>query len=76
MDSSKLIKFINSVLKSKWSRKDVKNGKDILILPAWKDPAKEIISKYKRKGWVVSRKVSISSRGRQIFLNFKHPDWN
>lgn len=75
MDKKKLIKFINSVLKNSWSHKDAKKGKDILLMPSWKPYAKELVPMYKSKGWIVSKKVSISSRGRQLFLNFRHPDW-
>jgi len=68
--------MINKILKEPWDDAATKNGKEIHCMPAWINGLKEIIPLYSDKGWVVAKIVSISSRGRQLSLNFKHPSWS
>jgi len=75
MNKNQVIKVINSILKSDWSDSDVRNGKDIQCMRSWNRLMKEVVFLYEKEGWAVEKRVSISSKGRQLFLNFKNPNW-
>ena len=68
--------MINSVLKDPWSEEDIKRGKVINCMPAWFESLKKVIPMYSEKGWVVSKHLAITSSGRHLSLNFKHPEWS
>ena len=76
MQKQQLVKMINKILREPWDDFDTKNGKEIHCMPSWISSLKEIIPLYSDKGWIVEKRVAISSRGRQLSLNFKNPTWN
>lgn len=76
MEKKELVKMINSILRMPWDDDDIKNGKDVHCMPAWLSVLREVVPLYSEKGWIVEKRVAISSRGRQLSLNFKNPTWN
>tara|TARA_B100000282_G_C31491254_1_gene380394 strand:+ start:127 stop:363 length:237 start_codon:yes stop_codon:yes gene_type:complete len=76
MKKKELVKMINDILRMPWNNDDIKNGKDVQCMPAWTSALREIVPLYSEKGWIVEKRVAISSRGRQLSLNFKNPTWD
>ena len=76
MKKEVLVKMINSVLRKPWSDSDIRNGKEIHCMPSWFEPLRDLIPKYLEKGWIVKKNLSISSKGRNLSLIFKHPEWS
>lgn len=76
MQKNNLVKIINKILRDPWSIKDIKEGKDLQCMPAWTLSVKEVIPLYLEKGWLVKKKLAITSKGRHLSLNFKHPQWD
>mgnify|MGYP001187155149 CR=1 FL=1 len=76
MKQGTLIKYINKVLQSTWSSKEVKEGKIIVCMPGWVKTAKEVSSLYEEEGWIVEIGVSITSKERSYFMKVKHPSWS
>ena len=70
MQKDHLVKIINAVLKEPWTADDMKDGKNVYCMPAWKNSIKTVLPLYIEKGWIIQKRVSISSRGRQLFINF------
>ena len=76
MQKRQIIKLINTILKGSWTSGEARDGKNVPCLVSWRHELKEIVFLYKEKGWLVEKRVEISSRrGRQHFLNFRHPSW-
>ena len=75
MQKNELVKIINQTLKDSWSTDDIKNGKDIHCMRSWFGALRDVIPLYRKKGWIVKKLLSISTRGRKLTLNFKHPTW-
>lgn len=75
MQKNDIVKLINQTLKNSWTAEDIKNGKDIQCMPSWISALRDVIPMYRKKGWIVKKLLSISTRGRKLTLNFKHPTW-
>jgi len=75
MEQGHIVKIINAALKARWSHKETRSGKSIKCMPSWHQEIKDLVILYEEKGWIVEKRVAITSRGRQLFLNFKHPTW-
>ena len=76
MKTKELMAMLNEILRSPWSEEEARAGKNIQCMPSWVPAVREIVPMYTSKGWIVEKRVSISSRGRQLSLNFKHPSWS
>lgn len=71
-----VIKYINKVLESSWSEKEVKMGKNIYCLSDWKTVLPSVTLLYEEHGWLIEKSVVITSTNRQFFLNIKNPNWS
>jgi hypothetical protein len=76
MQKKDIVKIINQTLKNSWSADDIRNGKNIHCLPSWTTALRDVVPMYRDKGWVVKKLLSISTKGRKLTLNFKHPTWS
>jgi len=70
-------KTINTLLESRWSKKQLDNGKWIELSNDWpRDMIKELIVRYQGAGWVVTRNVELTSyAGVKKYLVFTHPQY-
>ena len=74
ISSKEIAKEINKRLRDTWSDYEWKNGKDILIEKGWAGRLKFITERYENAGWVVKKRVEISTTKQKVFyLNFKNP---
>lgn len=75
MISSKDIVYdINKQLRDTWSEHEWKHGKDVVVDKGWAGRLKFITERYINAGWVVKKRVEISSTKERIFfLNFINP---
>ena len=76
MKKEVLVKMINSLLRNPWSEEEIKHGKDIHCMPAWTNALKIVIPLYAENGWIITKELVITSKSRQLSLNFKHPKWH
>jgi hypothetical protein len=75
MDENSLIVEINKILKYRWSKKQLTQGKWIEMKWEWAVFIRNAVHKYKECGWEVSKQVEISPTGRRIWLVFINPHW-
>ena len=65
---------INKRLRDTWTDYEWKHGKDVEIDKAWAGRLKFITERYVSAGWIVKKRVEISTtKERVFFLNFVHP---
>ena len=74
-DLRPIVKSINRVLEARWSVRQLSNGKWFQIEKSWQPSIlKEIIRRYKRAGWIVTRNVELTAQAdMKIYLVFCHP---
>ena len=75
MDENRLIKEINTILRFRWSKKQMAQGKKIEVLWSWAGIIGNIVHKYKECGWVVKKMVELGVDGRNVYLIFINPNW-
>jgi len=69
-----IVDEVNKQLRSIWTDREWKHGKDVIINKAWAGRLKFIAERYSTAGWIVKKHVEISSTKEKIFfLNFKNP---
>ena len=75
MEESTLVQEINKILKSKWSQKQVAQGKWIEAQWAWMGLIGRTVDKYRECGWRVTKQVELGPDGRRVWLVFVNPHW-
>ena len=74
VSSKDIVKEINERLRDTWTDLEWKNGKNVRIKKEWAGRLKFISERYSLAGWVVKKRVEISSNGEKLFfLNFMNP---
>ena len=73
-----IVSAINEILDTTWADIEVIHGKEVDITPTWRPYMGFLIRKYRRAGWMITRKVEINTstpgcpRDYMIFMN---PTW-
>lgn len=73
-----VVKSINQVLETKWSLRQLNNGKWFEISASWSPPLiRSLMRRYKEAGWIVTRNVELTSTdGVTRYLVFSHPKYH
>ena len=77
MLQASLIKEINKKVKEPWTKKDLTEGKKIVVM--WEDIeiVKNVIPKFVEKGWVIKKKQALlEASGRKIILHITKPPFD
>jgi hypothetical protein len=75
LKENELIRQLNTVLESSWSKKQRAHGKWIAIEWGWMPILKKILSKYRETGWTVNHQVELDSHGKTLWIVFFDPSW-
>ena len=75
MDEKTLIREINKILKSTWSKKQTAKGKWIEVQWSWAGVIGRAVNKYKECGWIVKKQIELGPEGRRVWLIFINPNW-
>jgi hypothetical protein len=76
MTVAEIMKAINPILESNWSREQVVRGKWFEIQSTWAPKTiQTLVVRYRGAGWSVSRQAELTQKCTRIFLVIGHPSY-
>ena len=73
LDENALVRQINAVLETTWSRRQRTYGKWIAIDWGWLPVLKKTLAKYRGCGWNITNHVELTTDGKTLWLVFVDP---